>query len=176
MRSPESLSQAQTPEQVIVDMRKYCSACWRNAKLPPDSWEDATQQVFVRMLERVPKESWVEWSDHDSDAHKEFVRAIDTVKKRIQRVRDIRSDDAYRRHLIRSGDIAARREEMCDDFEAVGVMLQALSPRMQEVMRLFLTGMKAGEVSATLGLPVERVSDIRYKAIHALQEIVMSQA
>jgi len=42
----------------VNDMSRYCTVCWRNARLHPDSWSDCTQEVFSRMLERVEMESW----------------------------------------------------------------------------------------------------------------------
>ena len=36
------------------DISRYCTACWRNARLHPDCWTDCTQEVFCRLLERVP--------------------------------------------------------------------------------------------------------------------------
>src|SRR5262245_35516522 len=44
---------AQAPEgarKAIDDMGRYCTTCWRNARLPVDSWGDCTQEVFSRLL------------------------------------------------------------------------------------------------------------------------------
>src|SRR5882724_7906703 len=52
---------ARTPEttlQAINDMSRYCTVCWRNARLHPDNWTDCTQEVFSRMLERVAPTAW----------------------------------------------------------------------------------------------------------------------
>ena len=45
-------SQAPAP-QAVGEISRYCTACWRNAHLPPDSWGDCTQEVFCRLLERL---------------------------------------------------------------------------------------------------------------------------
>src|SRR5690242_1550660 len=81
VRTPQATAQA------IADMSRYCATCWRNARLPMDSWTDCTQEVFRRLLERVPTDAWRQALRGDGEEHREFLRAIDTVKKRTQRAR-----------------------------------------------------------------------------------------
>ena len=81
-----SFGAAQASPKTVTDISRYCTTCWRNARLPADCWPDCTQDVFVRLLERVPAESWDKRSALDSEERREFVRAIDAVKKRVQRV------------------------------------------------------------------------------------------
>src|SRR6516165_5717973 len=73
--------------QAIADMGRYCTTCWRNARLPADSWTDCTQEVFRRLLERVPSGSWDQVLRAEGAERREFLRAIDAVKKRTQRAR-----------------------------------------------------------------------------------------
>src|SRR5437588_6310716 len=69
----------------IQDLSRYCTACWRNARLHPDSWNDCTQEVFCRLLERVAPEAWGTLLQSEGEDRRELVRAIDAVKKRTQR-------------------------------------------------------------------------------------------
>src|SRR4249920_3674501 len=71
----------------IADISRYCTACWRNARIHPDSWTDCTQDVFLRLLERVTPDAWDRVLADEGDERKEFLRAIDAVKKRSQRSR-----------------------------------------------------------------------------------------
>src|SRR5262249_56969452 len=73
--------------QAVSDIGRYCTSCWRNARLPADAWGDCTQEVFRRMLERVPASRWDLTLKADGDERREFLRAIDAVKKRTQRAR-----------------------------------------------------------------------------------------
>ena len=73
--------------QAIADMGRYCTTCWRNARLPADLWGDCTQEVFARLLERVPTAAWGQALGADGEERREFLRAIDAVKKRTQRAR-----------------------------------------------------------------------------------------
>src|SRR5262249_51769500 len=75
----------ETTLKAIADMNRYCSTCWRNARLPMDSWTDCTQEVFKKLLERVPQNSWDRVLQTEGNERREFLRAIDAVKKRTQR-------------------------------------------------------------------------------------------
>src|SRR5262245_15682363 len=73
--------------ETLNDLSRYCTACWRNARLPSDVWNDCTQEVFVRLLERVPMNAWDRSLADEGDERREFLRAIDAVKKRVQRAK-----------------------------------------------------------------------------------------
>src|SRR5262249_19579258 len=86
-----SSAQGSTTEQkpkAVQDIGKYCQTCWRNARLPADRWQDCTQEVFTRLLERVEPDKWeTVLTDDETDERREFIRAIDAAKKRVQRAR-----------------------------------------------------------------------------------------
>src|SRR5438046_1575060 len=69
----------------VADLSRYCTACWRNARLPIDTWNDCTQEVLCRLLQSLPMESWPQTLHVESEEHRELVRAVDAVKKRTQR-------------------------------------------------------------------------------------------
>src|SRR5262245_43949658 len=71
----------------VNDIGRYCTSCWRNARLPADAWGDGTQEVFKRLLERVPTHRWGAALNGEGEERREFLRAIDAVKKRTQRAR-----------------------------------------------------------------------------------------
>jgi RNA polymerase sigma factor (sigma-70 family) len=165
---PGQAAMAQTPRataQAIADMSRYCTTCWRNARLPMDSWTDCTQEVFQRMLERVPADAWKQVLRGDGDEHREFLRAIDTVKKRTQRAR---------KFSPAIDTVADRREPHCrdlrDDREVVRqVAAEVLTPRQQRILQLSFEGWSVQDMSEELKLPVERISDEKYKAIRKLR-------
>src|SRR5437660_1178331 len=80
--SAQAVPSASSPAQVKAasDISRYCTACWRNARLHPDSWADCTQEVFCRLLERVSLDSWPRALHSDGAERREFFRAIDAVK------------------------------------------------------------------------------------------------
>ncbi len=165
-----SAARADVPEatqRAVGDISRYCSACWRNARLPADSWTDCTQEVFSRLLERVDPEAWARVLRDEGEERREFLRAIDAVKKRTQRSRK------WAPGLI---DLAADRRDvherrLADDLEAVReVASRVLSPRQQRILQLSLEGWTVHDIAAELGAPAARVSDEKYKAIRKLRD------
>src|SRR5437773_10862846 len=87
-KASASAPAAAPSSKAVTDISKYCQACWRNARLPADRWQDCTQEVFTRLLERVEPTRWeTVLKDDESVERRELVRAIDAVKKRTQRAR-----------------------------------------------------------------------------------------
>ena len=149
--------------QAIADMGRYCTTCWRNARLPADSWTDCTQEVFRRLLERLPADAWQRVLAGDGDERREFLRAIDTVKKRSQRSRKWAGHDME--HVA-----DPRGEGLADEREAVErAAREWLSPRQRRILQMSFEGWAVHEMAQELGLPVERVSDEKYKAIRKLR-------
>ena len=159
---------AQAPEgarQAIDDLGRYCTTCWRNARLPVDSWGDCTQEVFRRLLERVPPESWGLALRADGAERREFLRAIDTVKKRTQRARKWSPgvDGVPDRH-------DARAARLRDEREAVSqAAAELLTPRQRRILQMSFEGWSVQDMGRELNLPAERISDEKYKAIRKLR-------
>jgi RNA polymerase sigma factor (sigma-70 family) len=159
----DRLSAAEAP--AVRDIGRYCTSCWRNARLPVDSWGDCTQAVFERLLERVPSSRWELALRSDGEERREFLRAIDAVKKRTQRAR---------RH---SGAIEGAPDQrstgerrLAEDREEVRLAArQLLSPRQQRILQLSFEGWSVQEIGEELSLGAERVSDEKYKAIRKLR-------
>lgn len=157
---------AQPNAKAINDISKYCQTCWKNARLPADRWSDCTQEVFTRLLERVEPSRWETLLRDDETAERrEFVRAIDAVKKRTQRARkfaDLTPDVA---------DYRGRGENSVrDDRAAVAKAAgEVLSPRQRRILDLTADGWAVPEIATELNTSVERVSDEKYKAVKKLQ-------
>jgi RNA polymerase sigma factor (sigma-70 family) len=150
--------------RAVNDLSRYCTTCWRNARLSPDCWTDCTQEVLVRLLERVPQESWSDVLQSEGEERREFVRAIDTVKKRVQRGK----------HWAPLDEVADRRDRreqrLEEDREVVRLAAaELLSPRQQEILRLSSAGWSVQEIADQLATPAERVSDEKYKAVQKLR-------
>src|SRR5205823_14717913 len=76
---PSVLQAAAREAPAVADLSRYCTACWRNARLPVDTWNDCTQEVLCRLLQRVPVDSWGRTLKIENEEHRELVRAIDAV-------------------------------------------------------------------------------------------------
>lgn len=150
----------------LNDLSRYCTACWRNARLPTDLWSDCTQEVFVRLLERVPMNAWDRSLADEGDERREFLRAIDAVKKRVQRSKKWVpcSDDQ-----VADGRDAGDRER-AEELDAVlAAAKEQLSDRQHQIVRRTLEGWSVPDIARELNTSPERVSDEKYKAIRKLR-------
>jgi RNA polymerase sigma factor (sigma-70 family) len=153
--------------RAVTAISRYCTACWRNARLDPDCWSDCTQDVFCRLLERLEPNAWDRVLKVDGLERREFLRAIDAVKKRTQRGRRLSNNLAE--FVADSQEPLVRRR--AEDRESVHHAAQELlSPRQQQVLQLSFDGWSVHDIAGKLRLPADRVSDEKYKAIRKLRE------
>jgi RNA polymerase sigma factor (sigma-70 family) len=156
--------------EAIADMGRYCSTCWRNARLPADCWTDCTQEVFSRMLERVPADAWSQVLRGEGEERREFFRAIDAVKKRTQRARKF---SPAVEGVADRGDL--HRRNVREEREAIRqAAADVLTPRQQRILQLSFEGWSVQDMAEELRLPVERISDEKYKAIRKLRAHLMN--
>src|SRR5579862_3542081 len=45
-----ALTAQATESDLVRDIQRYCTVCWRNARLDPRLWDDCTQEVCCRLL------------------------------------------------------------------------------------------------------------------------------
>lgn len=153
---------AGSTDRAVADISRYCTACWRNARLDPSSWPDCTQEVFCRLLERVSADDWGLALAAEGDERRELIRAIDTVKKRSQRAR---------RLAPLPEQVADRRSDRDGlDREAVRRAAdEVLSDRQKHILQLSFAGWPVNDIAAKLELAPARVSDEKYKAVQRLR-------
>jgi RNA polymerase sigma factor (sigma-70 family) len=158
---------AHAETRAVNDISRYCTACWRNARLDPACWPDCTQEVFCRLLERVAPEDWEQVLKVEGEERREFLRAIDAVKKRTQRSRKWSStlvDTVADRHDMQERQVADHREAV---HRAAA---QLLSDRQRRILQLSFEGWAVQEIAEKLQIGAERVSDEKYKAVRKLRE------
>jgi RNA polymerase sigma factor (sigma-70 family) len=159
--------EAQPTVPAVSDLSRYCTACWRNARLPADSWSDCTQEVLCRLLQRVPTDKWARVLSEEGDERREFVRAIDAVKKRVQRRKKWSSPE-----LDQLADRWENARRQRDDERTVVCQAagKLLSERQQNILKLSFDGWTVQDIGKQLDLPPARVSDEKYKAIRTLRD------
>lgn len=159
---------AQAAEGAVVrDIQRYCTACWKNARIDPGVWDDCTQEVCVRLLGKA-RAGQLDLSQvlaDDTPERRELVRAIDMVRKRVQRARrSVEFDDDRSHH---AGPGHAERLELGDLL--LSARQAVLTPRQDTIVELWMRGWQMPEIADHLNLPVARVSDEKYKALRKLQ-------
>lgn len=161
---------AQASESDLVhDIQRYCTVCWRNARLDPGLWDDCTQEVCCRLLTKA-RAGQLELNlvlADDTPERRELVRAIDMVRKRVQRTRKLQSLDPVQ---TPSPDLDQRdrnRRELGEILEAA--RRAVLSERQDRIVELWTRGWTVPEISQAMDLPLARVSDEKYKALRKLE-------
>jgi RNA polymerase sigma factor (sigma-70 family) len=117
-------------------------------------------------MNTVPLTKWDKLLQAEGDERREFVRAIDAVKKRSQRSRKyapLNEDVAERRDRTGVDLVADRREEMNK------AAAEVLSYRQKRILEMSVEGYTVQEVADTMRMSPERVSDEKYKAIRKLR-------
>jgi RNA polymerase sigma factor (sigma-70 family) len=171
--APAAISAAEETRGAITDISRYCTTCWRNARLEPDSWTDCTQEVFTRLLERVPTTAWDRVLQGEGEERRELMRAIDGVKKRSQRRR--RWSNGLVELVADHRDLGESR--VAEERELVHrAAAELLSPRQRRIVQLSFEGWSVQEIAKELKVPAERISDEKYKAVRKLKEHLCSPA
>ncbi len=164
-----ALTAQATESDLVHDIQRYCTVCWRNAHLDPGLWEDCTQEVCCRLLGKARAGQLdlnLVMAD-DTPERRELVRAIDMVRKRVQRARRYQAIDDQ----TTPGPDLDRRDR---DRRELGEILEAargavLSPRQDRIVELWTRGWTVPEISQAMDLPLARVSDEKYKALRKLE-------
>jgi len=161
---------AQASESDLVrDIQRYCTICWRNARLDPNLWDDCTQEVCCRLLTKA-RDGELDLTQvlaEDTPERRELVRAIDMVRKRVQRAKRYVSVESL---PLAGPDQDQRHRERLELGEILEAARRAvLSPRQDRILELWMRGWPVPEIGAELGMPVNRVSDEKYKALRKLE-------
>lgn len=164
-----ALSAQATESELVHDIQRYCAVCWRNAHLDPGLWDDCTQEVCCRLLSkaRAGELDLNRVLSDDTAERRELVRAIDMVRKRVQRSKRYQP---LEEHLTPGPDVD-RRER---DRQELGEILEAarravLTDRQDRIVELWTRGWAVPEIASSLDMPVARVSDEKYKALRKLE-------
>ncbi len=152
--------------RAITNISKYCTVCWRNARLPQDQWNDCTQEVLIRLLQNLPAQAWERVLGPETEERREFIRAIDAVKKRYQRGRWQSAALPELVADVRAEQFRSRNDERAEFEQAAQ---RVLSGRQQRILTLICDGHNVADIANELAMTPERVSDEKYKAIQKLR-------
>jgi DNA-binding NarL/FixJ family response regulator len=164
-----ALTAQATESELVRDIQRYCTVCWRNARLDPTLWDDCTQEVCCRLLTkaRAGELQLAQVLADDTPERRELVRAIDMVRKRVQRTKRHQPIDDQ---SVLKGDQSRQDRERLELGEILEAARRAvLSSRQDRIVELWMRGWSVPEIGTELKLPVNRVSDEKYKALRKLE-------
>jgi hypothetical protein len=161
---------AQASETELVrDIQRYCTVCWRNARLDPRLWDDCTQEVCCRLLTKA-RDGQLDLTQvlaEDTPERRELVRAIDMVRKRIQRTKRFQPLDGS---TTPASDLDRRQRDQLELGEILeNARRTVLTSRQDRIIELWMRGWSVPEIGVELDMPVTRVSDEKYKALRKLE-------
>jgi hypothetical protein len=161
---------AQASETDLVrDIQRYCTVCWRNARLDPRLWDDCTQEVCCRLLTKA-RDGQLDLTQvlaEDTPERRELVRAIDMVRKRIQRTKRFQPLDGS---TTPACDLDRRQRDQIELGEILeNARHSVLTSRQDRIIELWMRGWSVPDIGVELDMPVTRVSDEKYKALRKLE-------
>jgi DNA-directed RNA polymerase specialized sigma24 family protein len=169
-----ALTAQASESDVVRDIQRYCTACWRNARLDPRIWDDCTQEVCCRLLTKA-REGQLDLTQvlaEDTTERRELVRAIDMVRKRVQRSKRYQPLDGF----VPATDLDQRHRDRLELGEILEAARRAvLSQRQDRIIELWMRGWSVPEIGEELKLPLARVSDEKYKALRKLEQHLRSR-
>jgi DNA-directed RNA polymerase specialized sigma24 family protein len=164
-----ALTAQATETDLVRDIQRYCTACWRNAHLDPTLWDDCTQEVCCRLLTkaRAGELELGQVLSDDTPERRELVRAIDMVRKRVQRSRKYQPIDDGTMVGADDDRRLRQRRELGEILE--NARRAVLTDRQDRIVELWTHGWTVPDIAELLKLPVARVSDEKYKALRKLE-------
>jgi DNA-binding CsgD family transcriptional regulator len=154
---------------------RYLSRAWFRAGIPVQQHDDSTQAVYVTMLQNLGRDRFDamlvdvgrsgirEVLSRETPEGPDFFRAIDTVKKRVQREKTFQALDET--IATAGGDGASDRTGAL--HEAIGRML---SPREAALVRETLMGKTPAEIAMQWGVAPKTVSNEKTRVIQKLRD------
>jgi len=164
-----ALTAGASESDLVRDIQRYCTVCWRNARLDPRLWDDCTQEVCCRLLTKARggQLDMTQVLAEDTPERRELVRAIDMVRKRVQRTKRYQPLDAF---TTPSSDLDQRHRNRLELGEILEAARRAvLTARQDRIIELWMRGWSVPEIGDELKLAVTRVSDEKYKALRKLE-------
>jgi hypothetical protein len=169
-----ALTAQATESDLVRDIQRYCTVCWRNARLDPRLWDDCTQEVCCRLLTKA-REGQLDLTQvlaEDTPERRELVRAIDMVRKRVQRAKRYQPLEGH----VPSTEVDRRHRDRLELGEILEAARRAvLSERQDRIIELWMRGWSVPEIGSELRMPLTRVSDEKYKALRKLEQHLSSR-
>ena len=150
-----ALTAPASESDLVRDIQRYCTVCWRNARLDPGLWDDCTQEVCCRLLTkaRAGQLDLTQVLADDTPERRELVRAIDMVRKRVQRTKRYQPLDGYTTPATNLDQRQRDRLELGEILEAARHAV--LTARQDRIIELWMRGWSVPEIGDELGMTVD---------------------
>ena len=165
----------------LTQLNKYLSRTWYRAGLPAQLHEDSSQAVYATLLQVLGRAQFDNlvgevghWGIRDVFSRETsegitFFRAVDMVKKRMQREKVHQSLDSIDVPSPQAdqGNTAALRAALQDAID------HNLSPREAALIKDTLMGMTPAEIALRWGVAPKTVSNEKTRVLQKLREVLV---
>ncbi len=166
----------------LSQLNRYLSRAWFRAGIPPQMHDDASQAVFVTLLQNLGRTRFDallgdigrlgirDVLSRETDDGPDFFRAIDTVKKRAQRERSFQPLDAIDVASTSPGEDALTlwRSALQEAID------QSLTPREASLVYETLMGKTPAEIASQWGVAPKTVSNEKTRVIQKLRDALVA--
>ncbi len=163
-------------------LNRYLSRAWSRAGLSPQVHDDASQAVYVALLQNLGRARFdgllADIGRHgirdvlsrETPDGPDFFRAIDTVKKRFQRERTYQPIDAIDVSSAPPGEDALSlwRGALQEAID------QSLTPREASLIHATLMGKTPAEIASQWGVAPKTVSNEKTRVIQKLRDAMVA--
>ncbi|WP_240906939.1 LuxR C-terminal-related transcriptional regulator [Paludisphaera rhizosphaerae] len=164
----------------LNQLDRYLTSSWKRAGVSPQSYEDSSQAVYITLLQQLGRSRFdamlsdvgrwgiKEVFSKETDEGQDFFRAVDMVKKRVQRERTYQPlDDAA---------FAAADLETQSRLDALReVMDRTLTPREASLIQESLKGLTPSEIALQWGVAPKTVSNEKTRVLNKLRDVLQGQ-
>jgi DNA-binding CsgD family transcriptional regulator len=166
----------------LDQLSRYLARAWGRAGIAPQKWDDATQAVYVTLLENLGRNRFDalvgdvgrsgirDVLSRETPEGPDFFRAIDTVKKRAQRERSYQPLDQAAAVAVASADAGPShwRDALQEAID------RTLSPREAALVQETLLGKTPAEIARDWGVAPKTVSNEKTRAFQKLRDFLIA--
>lgn len=164
----------------LNQLDRYLNRSWQRAGLSPQTYEDASQAVYATLLQQLGRPRFDamlgdigDWGvkevfSKETSEGMDFFRAVDMVKKRIQRERTYQPLD----DLTASADDSETRGRLDALREVID---RSLTPREASLIQHSLMGRTPAEIADDWGVAPKTVSNEKTRVLNKLREALQAQ-
>ncbi|MFP6764713.1 MAG: sigma-70 family RNA polymerase sigma factor, partial [Planctomycetaceae bacterium] len=155
---------------ILRKVQSYCLRSWLNAGIPRQDWDDCTQDVYLRLLSRLPgNELSIAIDEPDSVARRELNRAVWATSQRCRRARVHTSLTTETPSPTGPVTYPEHSESVQLIRHAIESADSNLSPIQRQIVTQWSNGEAIRTIAENLSMSPARVSDDKYKAIQKLR-------
>lgn len=164
----------------LNQLDRYLTSSWKRAGVSPQSYEDSSQAVYITLLQQLGRNRFdamlndvgrwgiKEVFSKETDEGQDFFRAVDMVKKRVQRERTYQPlDDAA---------VASADPETQSRLDALREVIdRSLTPREASLIQESLKGRTPSEIALEWGVAPKTVSNEKTRVLNKIRDVLQCQ-